>query len=103
MRLLRWLGAFCLLFAVIAFVSDTTWARIEARPFAWTSLERHWQGLSPATFAGLRRSVTAAHPMLWTFGLSPVLSLPSFALAGGLGTLLCWLGRRRRQIDVFAN
>ena len=103
MRLLRWLGAFLLLFAIVAFISDATWAQIGARPFSATSLQRHWQDISPQTLAVVRRTVVGAHPLLWSLGLAPVLAVPSFALAGGLGTLLCWLGRRRREIDVFAN
>ena len=43
------------------------------------------------------------HPLVWETAVRPLLLLPAWALFGGLGFLLAYIGRRRRRVNVFAN
>ena len=42
-------------------------------------------------------------PVLWDPVLVSMLQIPTWVFFGVLGLLFYWLGRRRRQLDVFNN
>ena len=43
------------------------------------------------------------HPLVWEAGLAKVLQLPAWALLGLLAIGCAWLGRRRREVNIYAN
>lgn len=103
MLLLRLLGGWSLLVALVAFFNDLILSgRQDA--FVTTSLGKHWFALSPTTLnltqAGLERHV---HPVLWDPVLTSLLVLPAALVFAVLGVVLYVLGRRRRTINIFAN
>ena len=94
--ILRFLGGLFVLGAVIAITADFSRA---ASGFA--SLHQHLTDLTPGTLATLQldatdRSISAAI-------LKSYLDLPAFLSLGLTGISLLWLGRRRRQVQIFAN
>jgi MYXO-CTERM domain-containing protein len=43
------------------------------------------------------------HPLVWDMGLARVLQLPTWGVLGLLGLALGYLGRRRREVNIYAN
>jgi hypothetical protein len=90
--------------AVVALVYDGTRTLAGGSGFVVTSLLEHWQTYAPQSLAAAKASVaTRVHPQAWDAGLLRLLRLPAWLVAGTLGLVLSWLGRRRRQVGVFIN
>ncbi len=104
MFLLRIIGGWSILVAIIALVNDVTQSYQSGAKLAFASLGKDWYALSPGTLnvlqAGIERHV---HPMLWDPGMLTVLRTPAFAVFGVLGVVLYGLGLRRRRTNIFAN
>lgn len=101
--LLRFLAGALLMVAVIAAANDVTRSQLADRTVMISTYE-HWSRLAPVTLAAARRSVQRnTHPLVWDFGLLPPLQLPAWGLFGLLGLLCAYAGRRRREVNVFAN
>ena len=100
---LRVLAGLLLLIAVMAAVNDVT-RSLAADRAVTTSTYEHWSKLAPVTLAAARASVEKrTHPVVWTWGLGPLLELPAWGLFGLLGLVGAWGGRRRREVNIFAN
>lgn len=101
--LFRFLAGVFLLVAVIAAVNDVT-RSLAANRVASTSAYEHWSKLAPVTLAAARGSVQRnTHPLVWDWGAATILQLPAWGLFGVLGLMLAYVGRRRRQVNIFAN
>jgi len=101
--LLRFLASAFLLIAVIAAVNDVT-RSLAANRATVISTHEHWSRLAPVTLAAARGSVQRnTHPLVWELGLAKILQLPAWGLFGVLGLTLAYAGRRRRQVNIFAN
>src|SRR5262245_48701487 len=101
--LLRFLAGVLLIVAVIAAANDVT-RSLAANRASVVSTYEHWSKLAPVTLAATRGSVQRnVHPLVWDLGLAPLLQLPAWGLFGLAGFLLAYAGRRRRQVNVFAN
>jgi hypothetical protein len=102
--LLRFLSRPLLIAAVVALAYDGTRTLAGGSGMVVTSLVEHWVSFSPATFEAFKALLAAkVHPQAWDVALAPVLRLPAWLLAGGLGLLLAWLGRRRKEVAIFIN
>jgi len=100
---LRFLAGVFLIVAVIAAVNDAT-RSLAANRIAAISTYEHWSKLAPVTLAAARGSVQRnTHPLVWDLGLVPLLQLPAWGLFGLVGLMLAYAGRRRRQVNIFAN
>lgn len=99
---LRFLAYLLLLVAVVALVADVTPAlngAFRATPFA-----EHIAELAPQSLAAAEKAVSeTAPPWIWHYGVGALISLPTFLLFGVAGGWAAYAGRRRRQIDIFAN
>jgi len=101
--LLRFLAGVMFIVAMIAGVNDVTQSLAANRMSAVSTYE-HWSKLAPVTLAAAQGSVErSTHPLVWEWGLAPLLRLPAWALFGLFGLLLAYAGRRRRHVNVFAN
>ena len=102
--LARIVARLLLIAAAVAIAYDVTRTATGGAGLVMTSLLDHWSAISPATLEAARKSVSARlNPALWQFGVLPVLRQPAWLVAGVLAVLLTWLGRRRREIRIFAN
>ena len=100
---LRFLAGAFLLVAVMAAVNDVT-RSLAADKAVTISTYEHWSQLAPVTLAATRGAVeNRTHPVVWNWGLAPLLRLPAWGLLGLLGLLCAYAGRRRRQVNIFAN
>lgn len=94
-----------LLLAVIALVYDgTRTMSANSGGIVITSLGEHWSSLAPTSYQNTQTMVRRRlHPAIWDTGLAPILRLPTWLVFGGFGFGLAWAGRRRREVEVFAN
>ncbi len=102
--LLRLVARLLFIAAVVALAYDGTQTLAGGSGFVVTSLLEHWQTYAPQALAATKAAVAArVHPDAWDGVVLRVLRLPTWLVAGTLGLLLSWLGRRRRPIGVFVN
>ncbi len=104
MAALRFLAALCALVAILALVSDATPSLSGKAPFDATSLEAHWQSISPSTLKSAQGSLSkSVSPTAWNVLKWLALDRPTFVLFGLLAAILGYAGRRRRRIDIYVN
>lgn len=103
--MLRVLGVWSLLAAMVALTVDGTQS-LATSDGQWivTPLGEHWFKLNAASLsisqAAIERHVA---PWLWDPVILSLLQIPTWVFFGVLGLLLYWIGRRRKQLDVFQN
>lgn len=101
---LRFLAYVLLLVAAIAFVADATPALSGISAFRATPFSEHIAELAPQSLIAVEKAVSSAtYPWVWTYGVNLLIGLPTFLLFGLVGMWAAYAGRRRKQIDVFAN
>lgn len=100
---LRVFARLLLLTATVALVYDGTRSIAGGSGFVITSLGEQWQALHPASLALLKKGLTALHPLAWDLVGRTLLGFPAWAVIGALGMVLAWIGRRRRQVEIFVN
>lgn len=104
MLLLRLIGVWLMLLAVVALVYDGTRILANNGAIVFTSLGEHWYSVHPASLnvsqAAIERHVA---PFLWDPVITTILLLPAWIVVGGLGALFYLLGYRRKKLDVFTN
>ena len=102
--MLRVVARLLLIAAVVAIAYDGTRTLAGGSGLVVTSLWEHWNTLLPASVEMVRKLLVAkVHPLAWDVVLRPVLALPAWVVAGALGFVLGWLGRRRRDVSIFVN
>jgi hypothetical protein len=102
--LLRFLAGVFFMVAVFAAVNDVTRAMAAADRVKPLSTYEHWSRLAPVTLTLARNAVQRnTHPLVWDPVLVTVLQLPAWGLFGAGGALLAYAGRRRREVNIFAN
>jgi hypothetical protein len=102
--LLRLLAGIFLLVAVMAAVNDVTRSMAAGARVPPVSTQEHWSRLAPVTLATARNAVQRkTHPLVWDPVLVSILRLPAWGLFGLVGALLAYAGRRRREVNIFAN
>jgi hypothetical protein len=101
MIILRVLGGWALIAAIIALVYDGV---LMARGTgSMMSLSQHWLNLSAGTMAEVQTAVERVHPMLWSPITLGLLAVPAWLFFALLGTALYTVGRRRRTVNIYAN
>jgi len=104
MLILRLLGVWLMLLAVVALTYDGTRVLADNGALVFTSLGEHWFAIHPpslnATQAAIERHVA---PFLWDPVMITLLLLPAWVVVGGLGALLYLLGYRRKRLNVYTN
>ncbi|MBN9011167.1 MAG: hypothetical protein J0H63_13990, partial [Rhizobiales bacterium] len=102
--LLRILARPLLIAAVVALAYDGTRTLAGGSGLVITSLAEHWMHFFPASYESAKAILAAKiHPLAWETVVAPVLRLPAWLVAGVLGLLLVWLGRRRKEVAIFIN
>ena len=103
--LLRILGVWFLLLAMVAAVVDGTKTLAGGGQLVVTPLGDQWLALSPDE--PFSRQGRGRHPC-WrrrcgTRVIAHVLQAPTWLVFGLIGVRLFWLGRKRRPVEVFIN
>ena len=104
MFILRLLGSWSMIVAIVALVADVTRSLALGTGIAFTSLGKQWfelgRGSLNAFQAMLERYV---HPYAWDPVATFVLETPTWVIFATIGLLLYLAGRRRERVDIFAN
>ena len=100
---LRFLAYLFLLVAVVALTADATPVINHVHGFEPTTFAEHVIEVAPQSLTQVRKAVTAVHPWIWDYGLGLIIELPTFVLFGILGIAAAYAGRRRKQINIYAN
>ncbi|MFM1813341.1 MAG: hypothetical protein RLZ98_36 [Pseudomonadota bacterium] len=95
--ILRFLGALFLLGSVIALTADFS-STSHASGFG--TLQIHMADFAPQTLAALKLDTSRS---ISSFFLRLYMNAPAFLSLGLTGALLLVLGRRRRQVRIYAN
>ena len=104
LTLLRVLGVWFLLLAMVAAVVDATKSLAGGGAWVVTPMGEQWSALSPDSLAASKTAVeTHVGTFLWDPVIATVLQAPTFVVFGILGILLYWLGQKRRPAEVFIN
>jgi hypothetical protein len=102
--LLRLLGVWLLLVAMVAAVVDATKSLAGGGTWVVTPMGEQWQALSPSTLKGAQAAVEShVGPFLWNPVITTILGAPTWVVFGILGVLLYWLGQKRKPVEVFIN
>jgi hypothetical protein len=102
--LLRFLAGVAFIVAVMAAANDVTRSMTAGERLPPVSTVEHWSKLAPVTLTAARTAVQRYTPRLvWDPCLVTLLNLPAWGLFGLLGALFAYAGRRRREVNVFAN
>jgi hypothetical protein len=102
--LLRIMGVWLLLLAMVAAVIDATKSLAGGGAWAVTPMGQQWQALSPETLRDAKAAVeSSVSPVVWDPVMTTILDAPTWVVFGILGVLLYWLGQKRKQVEVFIN
>jgi hypothetical protein len=102
--LLRILGVWLLLLAMVAAVIDATKTLAGGGAWVVTPLGDQWASLNPDSLAAAKAAVeTHVGTFLWDPMITEILHAPTWGVFGVLGIALYWLGRKRAPAEVFIN
>ena len=102
--LLRIMGVWLLLLAMVAAVIDATKSLAAGGAWVFTPQGQQWQALSPETLRDAKAAIeSSVSPMVWDPIMTTILDAPTWVVFGILGVLLYWLGQKRKQVEVFIN
>ncbi len=85
---LRFLGYLLLGVGMAALAYDGMCMLADNGRLVFTSVQQHWQTLSPMTLAWVRGSVEQVSTYLWSPAATTILLLPAWFVAAGAGVLL---------------
>jgi hypothetical protein len=101
---LRILGVWLLLLAMVAAVVDATKSLAGGGAWVVTPMGEQWRQLAPDTLIVSKTWIeTNAGKFLWDPVIVSILSAPTWVVFGILGVFLYWLGQKRKEVEVFIN
>jgi hypothetical protein len=104
LMLLRILGVWLLLLAMVAAVIDATKSLAGGGAWVVTPMGEQWRGLSSETLDGFKAWIeTSVGAWLWDPVFTSILAAPTWLVFGILGVFLYWLGQKRKPAEVFIN
>ena len=99
LMLLRLLGVWLLLLAMVAAVVDATKSLAGGGAWVVTPMGEQWKALSPETLEGAKAGIqTHAAPFLWDPVMLTILAAPAWSLFGVFGILMILAGRRKKPL-----
>ena len=102
--ILRILGVWLLLLAMVAVVVDATKSLAGGGAWVVTPMGEQWRQLAPEMLEASRKWIMAtAGDWLWDPVILSILAAPTWVVFGILGVLLYWLGQKRKPVEVFIN
>jgi len=102
--LLRMVGVWLLLLAMVAAVIDATKSLAAGGAWVFTSLGQQWSSLNSDSLAAAKTTVeTHVGSFMWNPMITEILNAPTWDVFSILGALLFWLGRKRAPGEVFIN
>ena len=104
LTLIRLVGVWFLLLAMVAAVIDATKSLAGGGAWVVTPMGEQWKALNAQSLDAAKAWVTSnAGPYLWDPIITTILHAPTWVVFGILGVLLYWLGQKRKTVEVFIN
>ena len=104
MAIFRFLGSWFLAMGALALINDVTRALAPGMKLAFLSMRGLWQMIHEASLTGLQNLLQKSlHPVLWDPLTLAILKLPAWVVLGAFGGAVCFIGRRRRRVELFTN
>ena len=104
MAIFKFLGSWLIAAAALALINDLTRAVAPGARFAFLSMRGLWQMVHEASLTAVQGFLhRAALPILWDPLALGVLKLPAWFVLGILGAILCYVGRKRRRVELYTN
>lgn len=101
---LRILGVWLLLLAMVAAVVDATKSLAGGGAWVVTPMGDQWRELAPESLNVSKAWIEAnAGAWLWDPVIVAILAAPTWVVFGILGVFLYWLGQKRKEVEVFIN
>ena len=102
--LLRFIGVWLLLIAMVAAVVDATKSLAGGGAWVVTPMGDQWKALNAQSLDAAKAWVeSTAVTFLWDPVIATILHAPTWVVLGILGVLLYWLGQKRKPVEVFIN
>jgi hypothetical protein len=102
--LLRILGVWLLLLAMVAAVVDATKSLAGGGTWVVTPMGEQWKQLSAQSLQAAQTWVESTlGKFVWDPVIATILHAPTWVVFGILGVLLYWLGQKRKPVEVFIN
>jgi hypothetical protein len=102
--LLRFIGVWLLLIAMVAAVVDATKSLAGGGTWVVTPMGDQWKALNAQSLDAAKAWVeSTAVTFLWDPVIATILHAPTWVVFGILGVLLYWLGQKRKPVEVFIN
>jgi hypothetical protein len=104
LMLLRILGVWLLLLAMVAAVIDATKSLAGGGAWVVTPMGEQWRSLNADSLAATKAWIVVnAGSFVWDPVMTSILQAPTWVVFGILGVLLYWLGQKRKPVEVFIN
>ena len=104
LTLIRLVGVWFLLLAMVAAVIDATKSLAGGGAWVVTPMGEQWKALNAQSLDAAKNWVqTNAGPYLWDPVIATILHAPTWVVFGIFGVLLYWLGQKRKPVEVFIN
>ena len=104
MVIFRFLGSWLLAMGALALINDIARAMAPGMKLAFLSMRGLWQMFHEASLTSLQNLLQKSlHPLMWDPIMLALLKLPAWVVLGAVGGALCFLGRRRRRVELFTN
>ncbi len=102
--LLRIIGVWLLLLAMVAAVVDATKSLAGGGAWVVTPMGEQWQALNADSLAATKTWMeNTLGPISWDPVMTTILHAPTWVVFGIVGVLLYWLGQKRKPVEVFIN
>jgi len=102
--LLRFIGVWFLLIAMVAAVVDATKSLAGGGTWVVTPMGEQWRAINTQSLDAVKAWIVShAGPFVWDPLISTILNAPTWVVFGILGVLLYWLGQKRKPVEVFIN
>ena len=104
MAVFKFLGSWVLAAAGLALVNDVMRALAPGVRLTFLSMRGLWLTVSEASYQAAQAAVQkVVHPLAWDPVALLFLKLPAWFILAAVGVLLCYIGRRRRRVELYTN
>ena len=103
MFVLRLVGSLFLLLATMSLIHDGGLSLVRNKGMLVTPIGQHWYDIAPSSLDRAEQAVRAISPWLWDHVLLTILLYPGWIVFGIAGVVLCYAGRKRKRINIYAN
>ena len=103
MFIVRLFGSFFLLLATLSLIHDGGLTLTRHKGILVTPIGQHWFDASPSSLDAAEKAVSHISPWIWNNIIVTVLLYPGWIVFGLIGVVICYLGRKRKRINIYAN